>query len=895
MLTLKTYQQNALAALRDFLRAARGKPVAEAFLEAPCVRERNVDAARPESYHAIFGDTPCVCLRVPTGGGKTLLAAHAVAIAGECTLDSDSPVALWLTPSDAIRTQTLEALNNAHHPYRQALAEHFGERVRVCDLESLHTVGPQEAGRACIVIVATIQSFNVRSTAIRNVYAFDESLQAQFADLPPNATEGLDRVAKEDLIEGGVLTEADIGRVKWSVANWLHLQKPVVIVDEAHNNRTDTFFKSLGRLNPGCIIELTATPVPGNNVLYHVGAAELKAEQMIKLPVVLAEHPDGWQSCLRDALLTRERLEIAAQKESDYLRPIVLIQAQPKGGEATVDVVRAHLIEELHIPENRIAVATGAQKELDGIDLFDPACPVRCVITVEALKEGWDCSFAYVLASLQSVNSAKDVEQLLGRVLRMPYAKTRTQEELNRAYAHIVAENFAEAAANLADRMVQNMGFERYEAASVLLPQEDLPLAGGQAVREPKLPDCAIQLDAAPDTQHWPAAVKQAVEIRATSQGATVLVRGDAAAEVRAQVETFIEQSVPTKARESVRAQFDAHRALLRALMAPAQLGVSFAPVPQLCLDLGGHLELVERETLADLGDWDLLDGKVQLANFTIHESINVFEVDVKGARVTYKHADAKQLHLDAVKGTASEQGMVRWLDLKTRRPWVPQRQLQAYLVKMLTYLIHERGYSLTALERAREPLAQAIGSELERLREVAMGKGFQASLFDMRVPKRADAGQFSFRYQSGQYPARNIYRGRYEFTKHFYPVIHDLREKTDAGRQSEEFACAQALDAHPKVKHWVRNIERQEKFSFWLPTSSDYFYPDFVAELTDGRLLAVEYKGEPYKTNDDSREKKQVGDQWEKSSGGRCLFLFAVAEDEDGRTVQRQIADEIG
>ena len=414
MLTLKTYQQNALTALRDFLRAARGKPVAEAFAEALAAQNRDRDAMRSAEYHAVFGDVPCVCLRVPTGGGKTLLAAHAVAIGGECTLDSDAPVALWLTPSDAIRMQTLEALNDAHHPYRQALAEHFGERVRVCDLESLQTVGPQETGRACIVIVATIQSFNVRSTAIRNVYAFDESLQAQFADLPANRTEGLDRVTREDLIAGGVLTEKDIGRVKWSVANWLHLQQPVVIVDEAHNNRTDTFFKSLGRLNPACIIELTATPVAGNNVLYHVGAAELKAEQMIKLPVVLAEHPDGWQSCLRDALLTRQRLELIAQKESDYLRSIVLIQAQPKGGEATVDAVRRHLIEELHVLENEIAVATGAQKELDGINLFDPACPVRCVITVEALKEGWDCSFAYVLASLQSVNSAKDVEQLLG-------------------------------------------------------------------------------------------------------------------------------------------------------------------------------------------------------------------------------------------------------------------------------------------------------------------------------------------------------------------------------------------------------------------------------------------------------------------------------------------------
>lgn len=53
-------------------------------------------------------------------------------------------------------------------------------------------------------------------------------------------------------------------------------------------------------------------------------------------------------------------------------------------------------------------------------------------------------------------------------------------------------------------------------------------------------------------------------------------------------------------------------------------------------------------------------------------------------------------------------------------------------------------------------------------------------------------------------------------------------------------------------------------------------------------------HKGEPYKTNDDSREKNQVGEQWEKSSGGCDLFLFAVAKDEAGRSVYQQLADKL-
>jgi type III restriction enzyme len=91
-------------------------------------------------------------------------------------------------------------------------------------------------------------------------------------------------------------------------------------------------------------------------------------------------------------------------------------------------------------------------------------------------------------------------------------------------------------------------------------------------------------------------------------------------------------------------------------------------------------------------------------------------------------------------------------------------------------------------------------------------------------------------------------------------------------------------------VKYLVRNVEKEERFSFWLPTASDYFYPDFVCELTNWRVLVVEYKGELYKTNDESREKSQIGQQWQQSSGGRCLFLFAVQQDDQGHGVVQQI-----
>jgi len=886
MFTLKTYQKNALKALNGFLQACRSLPVADAYKAELATQNRFAEA----DYHAEFEQTPCVCLRIPTGGGKTLLAAHAIAQGSKTLNDSDAPIALWLTPSDTIRSQTLQALNTAGHPYRAALEQYFPQRVRVCELENLQTISPHDVGQQAIVIVATIQSFRITDTTKRNVYSFYEELSPHFDSLPPAVANRLDKVSEADIAAQPYLTKQDLGRVKHSIANWLNLYRPFVIVDEAHNNRTQNSFEALKRLHPSCIIELTATPVKGSNVLYHVSAQELKNEDMIKLPIVLAEHPTGWKDAVRDAILTRKRLDVLAQSEPDYLHPIVLFQAQPKGNEATVDVLRVHLFEQEGIPAEQIAVVTGDQKELDGINLFDPTCPIRFVITVEALKEGWDCSFAYVLCSLQEVNSSKDVEQLLGRVLRMPYAKSRVHPDLNRAYAHIVASSFAEAANRLADSMVANMGFEALEVAAVF--QQALPLQGGEggARSTPLLPDFVLAMQQAPKLEGLSEQARQQVEVRNTTQGVTVIVRG----ELTEDIEQALVASAPIKQREAIQQKVATHQAMYQALQAPSMRGEAFAPIPQLCLELDGHWQAVERETLSDLGQWSLLNQPVQLAGFAIQESVNSFTIDIDQRRIAVHTLEQQQLHLNEIDTAVSETDLVRWLDRETRQADISQAELQKYLLLQVQHLQRDRGFSLTALVRAKHQLVYALNAEIERLRQLAQKSGFQRALFEMQAASLQEQFDYSFRFRPGFYPARPpYYSGRFRFKKHFFETIHDLHEKNKDGSFSEEFLCAQAIETQPKVRHWVRNIAQQEKTSFWLPTSTDYFYPDFVCELTDGRILAVEYKG-AHLANSDTDEKKQVGEQWEKTSDGRCLFLLAVKTDERGRDVKQQIADKI-
>ena len=579
----------------------------------------------------------------------------------------------------------------------------------------------------------------------------------------------MEKVTAADVAKQPYLTVKDIGRVKSSLANWVALNRPILIVDEAHNNRTHLAFDTLRRLSPSCLVEMTATPVKGSNVVFHVGAQELQNEDMIKLPIVLMEHQTGWKDAVRDAVLTRDRLELLAQKEKDYIRPVVLFQAQPKGGEATVEVLVKHLTDDdgERLSRDQIAVATDDQKELDGVVIGASDCKVRFVVTVEALKEGWDCPFAYVLCSLQNAHSAKDVEQLLGRVLRMPYAQSRQQFKLNRAYAHIVSESFVRVADELTDRLVKNMGFNAYEATTAIIsPQPGLlfPGGGGSVVDDsgyfgtdravkPKVPEAIVSLPAMP-TMPVPAELAATVENRPTTAGATAIVRGD----VDEATEAFLVGAFSSKEKATVREAIERERIRQDAAKAPAARGLPFAQLPQLCFTFDGELQPLDRRLCSELGQFDLFAELVSLAGFHLRESGRAYEIDVDGGQVTYRVAEPAQLGLNAVPTHADENDLVRWLDRECRQIDIGQAVMLKWLLAIVQHPQRDRGLSLTALVRTRNPLAEAIRRELDMRRQRAIKHGFQQALPGLAAaPTLADSFRYHFTFHPDRYPAERV------------------------------------------------------------------------------------------------------------------------------------------
>lgn len=863
MFQLKNYQQETLTILRAYLEAARFDGPAVAY----SAHMQATIGPNFKSYQTLNGldDVPYICLRLPTGGGKTLLAAHSVAIAAHAYLEQDYPLVLWLVPTNTIRLQTLETLKTPGHPNRQVLEDAFGGRLLVLDITDFAQIRPQDLRDKAIIVVGTLATLRVDNTEGRKVYAHNENLEPHFSGVPDN-TPGLER------LEDG----PDKGKIKYSFRNLLALSRPLVLIDEAHNASTPLSFEVMQRIFPACLAEFTATPAGNSNILHNVSAAELKAEEMIKLPIILTEH-QNWQAALRDSILTRQKLHELAQLEPDFIRPIVLIQAESKDKEVTVEVVERYLAEQEKIGRERIAIATGNQRELDGVNLLDPTNKVEFVITVQALKEGWDCPFAYVFCSVATVRSANAVEQLLGRVLRMPYAKQRQQSDLNKAYAHVSSASWPQAVGKLHDHLV-SMGFDQQEAGQFIQPQPPLPGLQKQAGTPPTV---KLSLSDTPDLSDLNMFEQHQVSLAQTEAGTVEL---EISGPISPELEKKLVKAAPHQDRPDVEKTLAVHRQRQRPL-SPAEKGEPFT-VPQLCLWVDGELELAEQEFFLDANGWNLLYYSAQLSEveFTIKEETTSYIIDIQDKRLVEKFLGSQlALDLNDVQTHWTELQLSRWLDARLRQPDVKQEVLLEFCRRAVNHLIRGRKMSLASLVRTRYPLEKILRQKIKTYREQAYKDGYQQTLFSPTAAVETSY-EYGFSFDPNNYPAHWHYDGSYQFNKHFYPLVGELDSK------GEEFECAQAIDRTYLVTRWVRNLAKQPHYSFKLPTATGYFYPDFVVKLKEGRILVVEYKDSHLVGGPDTEEKQNVGELWEEKSKGRGLFLMAVKQDGQGRDVYQQL-----
>lgn len=796
-------------------------------------------------YHSNLKHAPEVCFKVPTGGGKTFLAANAVKPIFDSMTVHQAKAVVWLVPSDAILAQTLAALKDPWHPYRQKLNEHFRRQVEVYSKQQMldgQDFNPTAVLEQLSVFVLSYDSFRTSRKEGRKAYQQNGNL-AQFA-----------KFCRDPSI---LLADTD----ETALIQVIRYLNPVVIVDESHHAGSALSVEMLRNFNPCFVLDLTATPRKNSNIISFVDAAQLKKENMVKLPVIVYNRKSQ-ADVYSDAINIRNRLETQAaadQRSSGrYIRPIVLFQAQSNIGanSTTYQKIKDTLVE-AGIPEAQIAVKTADKDELKGVDLLSPDCPVRYIITVNALKEGWDCPFAYVLATVANRTSAVDVEQILGRVLRLPYTQKNESNVLNLSYVITSSADFH----GTLERVVSGLNSAGFSSRDYRA-QDDTP----PAEQPPQPEQLPIEPAAEPEDEVPavdPAALRERIE-PAVEEGGTVSASGtdEMLAAALAQNDAYEEElenagetaldRAPMEVREKMNVfrmneDFREEAARLRFPQFMREVGASFFSDEYIELKLD-HLS----------PGFTLKDKDVQI-DFTTLDA-EMARIDVEGGGDDQPRAwmlqgmdssyfkewfNARPSHFRLVHC----KGLIRQKLSKVN--CINDRELQEYIDRVVETMTEDQ---VSDFEQSPYPYVVKVENKVKELLAAHRARVFDLWLEQGKVvcrPNYVLPSSISSATATTIIP-KSLYSG-------------------EEGNMNEyERKVVWALSSMEQIKWWHRNISRQ---GFQI-NGSTHAYPDIIAMTVSGKILMIETKGD-YLDNDESKEKARIGARWASLAGNNYRYYM--------------------
>ena len=858
---LKTYQKKVIADLTRYLDLLN-----ETKSDTAAFRLFWQEKSAPTLglYQNVIPGVPNLCFKVPTGGGKTFIACNAVRPIFDALPATKTKAVVWLVPSDAILTQTAKALKDTSHPYRQKIDVDFGGRVEVYTKQELlngQNFNPSAVTEQLSVMVLSYDSFRGRGKEGLKAYQENSNL-AEFAKVlgkPDSPIEKADETALFQII------------------NQLN---PLVIVDESHHARSELSLEMLENFNPCFVLDLTATPKKESNIISYVDAVQLKNEHMVKLPVIVYNR-DSQSEVLIDAIDLRNKLEEIASAEyaktGKYIRPIALFQAQPKGKEdaTTFEKLRDKLVD-AGIPAEQIAIRTADVNELKNVELMSLSCPIRYIITVNALKEGWDCPFAYILASLANKTSQVDVEQILGRILRLPHTSQHTQSALNMSYVLTSSNDFNNTVAHIV-KGLNSAGFSDKdyrigESAKPQVPEQPaeqitLPDQQGCPEMEPPLEtaeDDFSGLDGKSIGAELERRREQAQTPETAPKADTML---DAAAEVEKAYTDAIQQTdndpmmdnLPWEVRDKVKS-FQVNPQF-REDIETLQIPQFFLKIEQ-SLFTDGSFELLDKEMLAE---GFTLKGKAYDIDFAAADD-EIREIDVReqdgGLPKVFKMESAEQRYFKEWFNNLPPESRVRqckemMFNQLNKLNMVDAAELKAYIDRIVSDMDKAQ---LAAMEKAPLGYAAKIRAKIETLLESHYRENFERWLETERIVCKP-----YFRLRPSIHPA--TYTDIY---------ARSLYAAEDGDMNKLEQKLIVELTALPNVRWWHRNIARQD----FAINGFIKHYPDILIMTQSGKLICAETKGEHLK-NDDSREKIALGQAW-RTAAGKNFRYYMVFENEE-------------
>jgi type III restriction enzyme len=457
---LKDFQQKTLRSVSDYLIAlsdARAKYERFSLSSDADVREMAKTYDFPAiAWKTVFGTKsyysqidgrgrplPEFYLNLPTGAGKTLLACHVIDLVNRLYKKDQRGVVLWIVPTDQIYRQTLIHLRRKDDPYRQVLDNASGDKTHIREKNEVFTV--DDVAENLCVILLMLPSANRENKETLRMFRDSGGYTSFFPgdDEYAENEKLLNRVPNLDCFQdpGGLFQRV----VKTSLGNTLRLLNPIVVLDEGHKMYSTGARSTIRGFNPLMIIELSATPPEKVNILHKVSGRDLNDEEMIKLDIHLANMTTvRWQDVVAASVSKRDGLEKVANKYEQNtgvrIRPINLVQVERTGtdqrhkGLIHAEDVKDYLVKTCGVAEAEVAIKSSQRDDIEGIDLLASDCQIRYIITKQALQEGWDCAFAYILTVLANPSSKVNLTQLVGRVIRQPSARKTRILELDESY-----------------------------------------------------------------------------------------------------------------------------------------------------------------------------------------------------------------------------------------------------------------------------------------------------------------------------------------------------------------------------------------------------------------------------------------------------------------------------
>ncbi|MBR5114928.1 MAG: DEAD/DEAH box helicase family protein [Oscillospiraceae bacterium] len=846
---LKTYQKNVIGDLSRFLALLTEQGSAAKAYNALWT-EKNVNVGiggLPFYHYNLQGGVPDVCFKVPTGGGKTFIAASSIKAIYDAMPMATAKAVVWLVPSDAILTQTYAALSNPHHPYRQKIDVDFGGAVEVYSKAQLlngQNFNPTSVTEQLSIFVLSYDSFRTSKKEGRKAYQENGNL-ATFPKLMQDKSMLLPDTDETALIQV------------------IRSLNPVVIVDESHHATSALSVEMLENFNPCFVLDLTATPKKNSNIISFVDAMQLKKANMVKLPVIVYNRKSQ-DDVYADAINIRRKLEIQAQNEQKttgrYIRPIVLFQAQPRVGaeSTTYDKIKATLIE-AGIPKEEIAIKTGDKDELKNVDLLSLDCPIRYIITVNALKEGWDCPFAYVLATVANRTSSVDVEQILGRVLRLPYTQKNVSNVLNISYVITSSADFGKTL----DRVVSglnNAGFtdKDYRAKDVEPESETAPAPepeqlAMQPEEEPDVPEVNTNdlRQRIEQTMQQPDAVPTET-IESDELLSAALVQNEEYEEkVNNTTETAIDIA-PTEVRDKMNSfkindDFVEEASALRFPQFMLEVGPSFFSDNTFIPLKLEHLE--EGFTLRDKDvriDFSTVDA--EMARVDTDDSTNAVPKvwQIKGTDSAYYkewfNAQPSNVRLSYCKGLIQNR--------ISKMNCVNDKELRDYIDRVVETMTEDQ---LSDMEQSTYPYIVKVEKKVKDLLAA-----HRANVFNLWL----EQGKITCKPNYALSPVISPTSFFSTYPKSLYSSEEDVNDY--------ERKMVWALSSMDNIKWWHRNISR---LGFQI-NGAIHAYPDIIAMTTSGKILMIETKGD-HLENDESKAKAKIGHQWDNLAGPMYRYFM--------------------